>query len=560
MTTERTMMRTDPASHSQRSRRPQGTASAGSRSATRARRIQRQGAGYAEQAAALSPSRVAQDGLRGANDRLPFADRIQASFGRHDVSSVPAAVGGAAAVASDRLGARAYASDGQVAFKTAPDLHLAAHEAAHVVQQRAGVSLRDGLGRAGDAYERHADAVADAVVAGRSAETLLDGFAGAGGGRTGVQREEAPEATSCPDTEATPDPGEDAAFSVAGSFADLIALVSVAEQRLRASGMAASTQDVVHLLRGIFYGTEWSMDYVGAGNEQSEMRNRGFDYYTKTPRPGDPRPALGQSLFEALRGSPEVTDPGGHHTDFGHIIIGLDSRNWAARKLPTGTGGTGLDVVTWLGDIGGGAGMLAMRRGGAMGKASPTKRAIDMFPASQDYGASVNIEGDMAGTVGVQIRDGQTLTSALEEYLTGCGEGGARYDQRVELFLTYLGGEVSGGALVNQAALVDQLAAQIWTFGTVYALSRLKDKGLGTASTIRESGKHIEGASHEMAAIYVAALVAGLADPSRNVTADASMDPGPTPAAAAAADAFESVAQALELGKEAERKAGQIGL
>src|SRR6185503_888478 len=64
----------------------------------------------------------------------------------------------------------------------APDLHTAAHEAAHVVQQRAGVQLKGGVGEAGDPYERHADAVASLVVQGASAESLLDQFAGPSAG------------------------------------------------------------------------------------------------------------------------------------------------------------------------------------------------------------------------------------------------------------------------------------------------------------------------------------------------------------------------------------------
>ncbi len=49
-----------------------------------------------------------------------------------------------------------------------------------MVQQRAGVQLYGGVGQSGDAYERHADAVADLVVQGRSAEGLLDSMSGAG--------------------------------------------------------------------------------------------------------------------------------------------------------------------------------------------------------------------------------------------------------------------------------------------------------------------------------------------------------------------------------------------
>jgi hypothetical protein len=118
--------------------------------------------------------RHAAAGVAGSGGALPHRDRIQASFGRHDVSGVQAHVGGDAATAADAIGAEAYATGDQVAFRTAPDLHTAAHEAAHVVQQRAGVQLKGGVGEVGDVYERQADEVADKVVRGESAETLLD--------------------------------------------------------------------------------------------------------------------------------------------------------------------------------------------------------------------------------------------------------------------------------------------------------------------------------------------------------------------------------------------------
>jgi hypothetical protein len=88
------------------------------------------------------------------------------------------------------MGAQAFATGDKVAFGGAPDLHTAAHEAAHVVQQRDGVQLAGGVGRDGDEHERHADAVADRVVKGQSAEALLDAAPGRGGGRggAGVQR------------------------------------------------------------------------------------------------------------------------------------------------------------------------------------------------------------------------------------------------------------------------------------------------------------------------------------------------------------------------------------
>ncbi|HTE55742.1 MAG TPA: hypothetical protein VK698_33035, partial [Kofleriaceae bacterium] len=103
----------------------------------------------------------------------------------------------------------AYAIGDRVAFARSPDLHTAAHEAAHVIQQRGGVQLADGVGRSGDMYERHADAVADRVVRGESAEALLNQVvvgAGAGAarrrdGHVAVQRRGEGEEASTPPPE-----------------------------------------------------------------------------------------------------------------------------------------------------------------------------------------------------------------------------------------------------------------------------------------------------------------------------------------------------------------------
>jgi len=121
---------------------------------------------------------AAEQGIASGGGAMPFADKIQASFGAHDVGDVQAHTGAAASQANNAMGAEAYATGNHVAFGGTPDLHTAAHEAAHVVQQRAGVSLSGGVGQTGDSYEQHADNVADKVVAGESAEGLLGEMAG----------------------------------------------------------------------------------------------------------------------------------------------------------------------------------------------------------------------------------------------------------------------------------------------------------------------------------------------------------------------------------------------
>jgi vacuolar-type H+-ATPase subunit H len=117
---------------------------------------------------------AAREGVEGAHQRLPHLDRIQASFGRHDVSGARASIAGSAAVANQRMGSLAYTAGNRIAFGREPDVKLAAHEAAHVVQQRNGAKLPGGVGRPGDEYEQQADAAAEAVDRGESAEPILD--------------------------------------------------------------------------------------------------------------------------------------------------------------------------------------------------------------------------------------------------------------------------------------------------------------------------------------------------------------------------------------------------
>ena len=179
---------------------PSTSSSSGSSSVQLKRSLS--GKGYDAQADALAPSVQAKgdvqakgtdavhahaaEGTKGSGGTLPHLAQIQKSFGAHDVSKVQAYSGGAAQQACEGMGAEAFATGDKVAFKGGTDLHTSAHEAAHIVQQREGVSLSGGVGKSGDSYEQNADQVADAVVAGKSAEGLLG--KGGGGGGAGVQK------------------------------------------------------------------------------------------------------------------------------------------------------------------------------------------------------------------------------------------------------------------------------------------------------------------------------------------------------------------------------------
>ncbi len=120
---------------------------------------------------------AARSGTSGAGGPLPHIATVQRAFGRYDLSSVRAHTDADSKDAALSMNAEAYSFADHIAFAFAPSLHTVAHEAAHAIQQRAS-GQRDGVSRPGDFEERHADAVADVVAAGGSAEALLNSYPG----------------------------------------------------------------------------------------------------------------------------------------------------------------------------------------------------------------------------------------------------------------------------------------------------------------------------------------------------------------------------------------------
>lgn len=133
---------------------------------------------YKEGAAALAPGSssahaVAVQGLIGpsAAPDMGVADRVGGLTG-HDVSHTREHTGPAAQAACDTLGAQAYTVGSDVAYRDpSPSVQLRAHEYTHVAQQtgvpKPGVQAK-AVGRGGGDLEAEADAVADAVVQGKS--------------------------------------------------------------------------------------------------------------------------------------------------------------------------------------------------------------------------------------------------------------------------------------------------------------------------------------------------------------------------------------------------------
>jgi Domain of unknown function (DUF4157) len=477
-------------------------------------------------------------------------------FGQ-DFSGVRVHTGARAAASARAIGARAYTVGHDIVVAgdmprtpAARDGALLAHELAHVVQQRGGVRTQAKLvvGEAGSPAEAEADRAAEQVMRGPAGASVMNQ---AGAAHVLRRSPDDPAPAKCATT-----------YKKAATFAELIDLVRAAESKLAAAGIT-TPKDQIHALRGIYYGTTWSLDF---SVEKSTTRNEGFQRFTRpsmdpaTSVPSDVRSILDCHLFEALQQSQDMIDPSGRQVDFGHLIIGVDARfdpSFSSNvtypvPLPIGSfsvslGGTGTELVTWLGDLGGGAASLALKRVGAPGTSAST-----VFTGS-DYGGSINLEGDVAASVLAtagrsavttpDLKPGRRLSDALADYLLPAAAG-TNWKDRSATFLSMNGGTIdASGALTNRATLIAAFAAKISTFACNYLASRVKDKHI-TVSAAKGAGNHVTGAAQEVATAFVDAL-----EDSRKSGAqiEAKRFPAPTPAGSQACSAQLTAATAAGL-------------
>ena len=195
---------------------------------------------------------------------------------------------------------------------------------------------------------------------------------------------------------------------------EYIGLIAKAEAALNKAGITGAAQRV-HMLTGIYYGSSWSLDFKV---EKSAGRNTLFQLFLANTfsTADDPRPALGGKLFAQLQAA---QDSGG--VDMGHLLIGLDARMRLVSRVPNipGFGASGLELVTWAGDLGGGCARLAFD------KADGAKGNVERYFRGTDYGADSNLEGDIAayvvGSLGkkaleVPVFVGGSIAGALDEY------------------------------------------------------------------------------------------------------------------------------------------------
>ncbi len=321
-------------------------------------------------------------------------------------------------------------------------------------------------------------------------------------------------------------------YSRAKDFRELVQLVRDAEILLQTAGVK-SPDETLGGLRGIYYGTEWSADFK---KEKSAVRNTGFNVYagTVTRPPKDPRPHLLCNLFEALQSSQDAVE-GARHADWGHLIIGLEARfNGATSNIPL-AGHSGLEAATWLGDLGGGAAMLAASRVKA-----PKTRAKTRFTGT-DFGGSINLEGDVASYVVAldpSVADepdkpvfdsssSSPIADALDRYLKPGTNGGSEWDARAKNFLLLLGAEFTGTTFDNKSDVIDDVTDRIEAFGCYYLTNRLRQVGRITSKGLRQACRFLPGASREVATIFIDALERNIATPKAKIRA--LTDPAPSP-------------------------------
>jgi hypothetical protein len=242
------------------------------------------------------------------------------------------------------------------------------------------------------------------------------------------------------------------------SFAEYITLIGRADDRLIKHGVT-DPETRIHILASIYYGAEWSRDFQV---EHSSVRNESFGQFVGRPfsELANPRSTIGPGLFRQLQAAQDVQG-----VDMGHMLIGLDARMRAVSREQNfpGLQTSGLEIVTWVGDLGAAAARCAFDEAG--GRAD-----VETYFRGTDYGASSNLEGDIAAylvgsngaiSLGQPTFPGGKVASALAAYFqspTAWRNRKARFQQLA-----------SGGTTTSRGIF----ARKIRSFAQVYYHTRI---------------------------------------------------------------------------------------
>lgn len=311
-------------------------------------------------------------------------------------------------------------------------------------------------------------------------------------------------------------------FKPATTASDYVGLLREAESRMTAAGVSTNPEKI-KILRGLYYGTPWSLDFA---KEKSASRIVGFEMFTGTgvKYPRDPVSLFDCGLYQALQLSQDITAKSGK-VDIGHLMIALDARNATVLGQPVpnlpfpGFGGSGVEIVTWLGDLGGGAASLALDRARSPKSPPPVSSKF----TGTDYGAASNLEGDVSGFLVARgsaassggadvpsIPAGKGIADALDDYFGASGKApSTAWDQRAKTFLTVYGGTFDAtGNLTNAGTVIDTFADKIESFACEYLTQRKADSSAKISDTqFLDAADNIRPCSKEVAETFVNTLV-----------------------------------------------------
>ena len=410
-------------------------------------------------------------GLSGSAQQLPHLDAIQRSFGRHAIDGVRAHVGGPAARASDAIGALAYTVGDDVAFREAPDLRTAAHEAAHVVQQRGGVHPDGGVGEIGDPYERNAEYVANAVAWGRTSEALLDAYQHTAAPGHAIQRLDQPIVAPAPKGTI--------------SIRDFIKLVEAEEAKWPAAEQT-DTALMITRLRKIFYGTPGWDKYlipgakgISSGYTISEEETGRENLSLFGPDADIVRSH--QVVKDASGASPaiasqqEVQLEDGSFDDIGHVFAGLDAANHPTGvSAPLGIASVADNkaAVTWTGDLGSAVTEISFKasNAGVPAAVSSMQAIVNEYASAQDMLGDIDAYV-IADQYNISSSGGKKVSELLRAYYLGAAtsaDGRAR-EHRYSRFcaLTGLTGW-TGSGFANETAWLDRWTPEVAGAAALY--------------------------------------------------------------------------------------------